>query len=128
MSFTYYYTHFTIIIVFLLYKKTLSSLDYLKLYFYYLFSWKWRSESERFEVGSLYVRRKQMVTEFLMVLSITNFGILCLFFYIITNSVSSVELQDVYILEPIYRIKDMSQPLSSSQPSWPCLLEYDEIQ
>ena len=30
-----------------------------------------------------------------MVLSITNFGILCLFFYIIRISVSSVELQDL---------------------------------
>ena len=85
-------------------------------------------KSERFEVGSLYVRRKKMVTEFLMVLSITNFGILCLFFYIISISVSSVELQDLYILEPVNRIKYMGQPLSSSQPSWPCLLEYDEIQ
>ena len=64
-------------------------------------------KSERFEVGSLYVRRKKTVTEFLMVLSITNFGILCLFFYMISISVSSVELQDLYILEYIYRIKDM---------------------
>ena len=39
--------------------------------------WNWEEWSERFEVGSLYVRRKKMVTEFLMVLSITNFGILC---------------------------------------------------
>ena len=62
-----------------------------------------------------------MVTEFLMVLSITNFGILCLFFYIISISVSSVELQDLYILEPIYRIKDMGQLLSSSLQRQPCL-------
>ena len=74
-------------------------------------------KSERFEVGSLYVRRKKMVTEFLMVLSITNFGILCLFFYIISISVSSVELQDIYILETIQRIKDIDQLLSNPQPS-----------
>ena len=55
----------------------------------------------------MYLRRKKMVTEFLMVLSITNFGILCLFFYIIRISVSSVELQDLYILDHTYIIKDM---------------------
>ena len=41
----------------------------------------------------MYVEKRW--SEFLMVLSITNFGILCLFFYIISISVSSVELQDL---------------------------------